>query len=305
MPNFITGSTSLPVSVHRRFEEISGVRVLNSYGMTENTASIALDPRDGSRREGGSGLRVPYTQVRVVAVGGPEAGHRICGPDEIGMLQIRGPGQAAGYLNPVHAADGRSEDGWTVSGDLGRIDGDGFIFVTGRAKDIIIRGGHNIDPSLIEEPLLQFPDVIHAAAVGKPDSYAGELPVAYVQLVPGSKATAEEIAAFLEPRISEKAAMPKEIIVMDSLPLTNVGKPLKSALRQDIAERTFRKVLADTTGLSCENGQLRVGVEPHPTRGIVVAIEIMGVDPSAQPEQSARISETMDRYSLAYTFAWR
>jgi fatty-acyl-CoA synthase len=264
MPNFITGSTSLPISVQRRFEEISGVRVLNSYGMTENTASIAIDPRDGPRKEGGSGLRVPYSQVRVVAISGPQAGHRVCSPEEIGMLQIKGPGQAAGYLNPAYAKDARTEDGWIVSGDLGRIDNDGFIFVTGRAKDIIIRGGHNIDPSLIEEPLLQFPDVVHAAAVGKPDSYAGELPVAYVQLVPGSKATPEDIASFLEPRIAEKAAMPKEIIVMDNLPLTNVGKPLKSALRQDIAERTFRKVLADTTGLSCENGQLRVGVEPHP-----------------------------------------
>jgi fatty-acyl-CoA synthase len=304
-PNFITGSTSLPVSVQRRFEEISGVRVLNSYGMTENTASIALDPRDGPRKEGGSGLRVPYTQVRAVAVSGPEAGHRRCRPDEIGMLQIKGPGQAAGYLNPEHGKDARTADGWTISGDLGRIDGDGFIFVTGRAKDIIIRGGHNIDPSLVEEPLLQFPDVVHAAAVGRPDSYAGELPVAYVQLVPGSKATAEEIAAFLEPRIAEKAAMPKEIIVMESLPLTNVGKPLKSALRQDIAERTFRKVLAETTGLSCENGELRVVVEPHPTRGIMVAIAIKGVDASARPEQSARIAEIMDRYSLAYTFEWR
>jgi fatty-acyl-CoA synthase len=305
MPNFITGSTSLPVSVQRRFEEISGVRVLNSYGMTENTASIALDPRDGLRKEGSSGLRVPYTQVRTVAVSGPQTGHRVCGPEEIGMLQIQGPGQAAGYLSPEHGRDARTEDGWTISGDLGRIDGDGFIFVTGRAKDIIIRGGHNIDPSLIEEPLLQFPDVVHAAAVGRPDSHAGELPVAYVQLIPGSKATPEKIAAFLEPRIAEKAAMPKEIIVMDSLPLTNVGKPLKSVLRQDIAERTFRKILAETTGLSCENGALRVAAEPHPTRGIVVAIEIAGVDESAQPEQSARIAEIMDRYSLAYTLKWR
>ena len=158
---------------------------------------------------------------------------------------------------------------------------------------------------MIEEPLLQFPDVVHAAAVGKPDSYAGELPVAYVQLVPGSKATPEDIAAFLAPRIAEKAAMPKEIIVMDSLPLTNVGKPLKSALRQDIAERTFRDVLAETTGLSCDDGQLDVAVEPHPTRGVIVSIAVRGLDASAHPEQTARISEIMDRYSFAYTLEWR
>jgi fatty-acyl-CoA synthase len=304
-PNFITGSTSLPVSVQRRFEEISGVRVLNSYGMTENTATIAIDPRDGPRKEGASGLRVPYTQVRAIAIGGAGVGQRRCGPDEIGMLQIRGPGQAAGYLNPAHEKDARTEDGWLISGDLGRVDRSGFIFVTGRAKDIIIRGGHNIDPALIEEPLLQFPDIVHAAAVGKPDGHAGELPVAYVQLVPGSKATSDDIAAFLAPRIVERAAMPKEIIIVDSLPLTNVGKPLKSALRQDIAERTFRNVLAETTGLSCDNGELDVAVEPHATRGVMVCIAIKGLDASARPEHAARIAGIMERHSFAYTLRWR
>jgi fatty-acyl-CoA synthase len=158
---------------------------------------------------------------------------------------------------------------------------------------------------LIEEPLLQFPDVLHVAAVGKPDSHAGELPVAYVQLVPASKATPQDLAAFLAPRIAEKAAMPKEIIVMDSLPLSNIGKPLKAALRQDIAERTFRIVLAEATGLSWENGQLSIVVEPHPIRGVVVAIALKGVNASAQPKQAVRISEMMDRYSFAYTIEWR
>jgi fatty-acyl-CoA synthase len=303
MPNFITGSTSLPVSVQRSFEEICGVRVLNSYGMTENTASIAIDPRDGERKEGGSGLRVPYTQVRAVEFNDP--GNRLCGPNKIGMLQIKGPGQAIGYVNSAHEKDARTDDLWLISGDLGRIDEEGFIFVTGRAKDIIIRGGHNIDPSLIEEPLLQFPDVIHAAAVGKPDSYAGELPVAYVQLVPDSKATAEDIAAFLAPRILEKAAIPKEIIVVDQLPLTSVGKPLKTVLRQDIVERTFREVLAEATGLSCESGEIGIKVELHATRGILVAITVEASDKSAREQQGARISEIMNGYPFAYTVAWR
>jgi fatty-acyl-CoA synthase len=303
-PYFITGSTAMPVPIRRRFEQISGVRVLNSYGMTENTASIAIDPRDGEVKEGSSGLRLPYTQIRAITGGSGQMG-RACGPDEIGMLQVRGPGLTPGYVNPEHDRGARTEDGWLITGDLGRIDGDGYVFVTGRAKDVIIRGGHNIDPALIEEPLLQSPDVLHAAAVGKPDAYAGELPVAYVQLVPASKATAEDLAAFIAPRIAERAAMPKEIIVMDSLPLTNIGKPLKAVLRRDIAERTFQTILAETTGLSCENGQLGIVVEPHPTRGVVVAIALKGVNASAQPEQAARISEVMDRYSFAYTLEWR
>jgi fatty-acyl-CoA synthase len=123
--------------------------------------------------------------------------------------------------------------------------------------------------------------------------------------VPGSKATSEEIAAFLAPRIVERAAMPKEIIIIESLPLTNVGKPLKSALRQDIAERTFRDVLAETTGLSCDDGELDVAVEPHPTRGVMVSIAVRGLDASARPEQTARIAEIMERYSFAYSLEWR
>jgi fatty-acyl-CoA synthase len=211
-PYFITGSTALPVSVRNAFEQVSGVRVLNSYGMTENTASIAIDPRDGARKDGSSGIRLPYTRIRAVSLNAPGAGDRLCGPDEIGLLQIEGPGVAPGYVHTEHTRAALSEDGWLITGDLGRIDEDGYVFVTGRAKDVIIRGGHNIDPALIEEPLLQSADVLHAAAVGKPDSYAGELPVAYVQLVLGSQATPGALMAFLSGRVAEKAAMPKEIL---------------------------------------------------------------------------------------------
>lgn len=98
---------------------------------------------------------------------------------------------------------------------------------------------------------------------------------------------------------------PNFITGSESLPLTNIGKPLKSALRQDIAERTFRDVLAGTTGLSCDDGGLDVVVEPHPTRGVMVNIAVRGLDVSAPPEQIARIAEIMERYSFAYSLEWR
>src|SRR5258708_562813 len=177
----------MPISIRKRFEQITGVRVLNSYGMTENTAPIAIDPRDGETREGSSGVRLPYTHIRAVMCG-PGQDMRSCGPDEIGMLQIKGPGVTPGYVNPEQDKGARTDDGWLITGDLGRIDRDGYVFVTGRAKDVIIRGGHNIDPAFIEEPLLQMPEVLHAAAVGKPDGYAGGVPIAYVQLVAGARA---------------------------------------------------------------------------------------------------------------------
>jgi fatty-acyl-CoA synthase len=303
-PYFITGSTALPVAVRNDFEQASGVRVLNSYGMTENTASIAIDPRDGARKDGSSGIRLPYTQIRSVAFNAQGPDVRPRGPHEIGMLQVNGPGLAAGYVNPEHARTARTEDGWLITGDLGRVDADGYVFVTGRANDVIIRGGHNVDPALIEEPLLQSPDVLHAAAVGKPDGYAGELPVAYVQLAPGSQATASDLTTFLTRRIAEWAAMPKEIIIADRLPLSDIGKPLKTALRRDIAERTFRLVLAAATGLSCENGQLSVAVEPDPERGVVVVIAVQGVPVSSQADQAARIARAMGAYAFAYTLSW-
>jgi fatty-acyl-CoA synthase len=302
-PYFITGSTALPLSVRQEFERVSGVRVLNSYGMTENTASIAIDPRDGDRKAGSSGIRVPYTEIRVVSLSAGD-GTQTCRVNEIGMLQIRGPGVAADYVNAKHKEGSRSKDGWLISGDLGRIDEDGYVFITGRVKDVIIRGGHNIDPALIEEPLLQIADVLHAAAVGKPDSYAGEVPVAYVQLVPGSRTTEAEILAFVASRIAERAAMPKEILIVDKLPLTDVGKPIKAALRCDIAERTFRAVLESATGLSPAAGDLTVTVVPDPTRGGVVSIKISKAAAGDEAACLSRIAEAMAQYTFAYTVGW-
>ena len=306
-PYFITGSTAMPVAVREEFERISGVRVLNSYGMTENTASIAIDPRDGRPKEGSSGLRLPYTQIRAAVMDEQGKTVRICGVNEIGMLQIRSAGLTPGYLNPEHERVARSEDGWFITGDLGRIDEDDYVYVTGRAKDVIIRGGHNIDPALIEEPLVQSPDVLLAAAVGKPDAYAGELPVAYVQLRPGSRASSSDLLAFLEARISERAAMPKEIYILERLPLTDIGKPKKNELRQRAAETEFASLLARATELSLYDDirRLAVSVEPHSTHGTLVSIAVIGAAASEQDLLAVRIKQIMDQFSFAYAIEWR
>jgi fatty-acyl-CoA synthase len=297
--NFVTGSTAMPVAVREEFERISGVRVLNSYGMTENTASIAIDPRDGPRKDGSSGIHVPYTEIRVAALDARDGQLRLCGAREIGMLQIKGPGLAAGYVNPAHETGTRTPDGWFITGDLGRVDEDGYVFVTGRAKDVIIRGGHNIDPALIAEPLQELPEVLHAAAVGKPDAYAGEVPIAYVQLVPGARATAAELLGTLDGRIAERAAMPKEIVIMDNLPLTEVGKPVKTALRADAAARAFRAVLSETMGLLA-----KVVIRPDPVVGQVVEITLSGVSAADRDGYVAQIAATMSSYAFNYTLEW-
>jgi fatty-acyl-CoA synthase len=298
--NFVTGSTALPISVRREFERVSGVRILNSYGLTENTASVAIEPRDGQSREGSSGVPVPYTRVRVQSLEEGAATPKICGPHQTGMIQVSGPGVVLGYVNDSHTQASRTADGWLITGDLGRIDTNGNLFVTGRSKDIIIRGGHNIDPGLIEDVLLQSPEVLLAAAVGKPDAHAGELPVAYVQLVAGSRITEADLLARAAARIPERAAIPKEIFIVDKIPLTDAGKPAKVVLRHDAAERTFRTALRAIPGLSVTLHGLQVSAGPHPLHGTLVTI-VLTKSPSLDATALvADIDELMSRYSLAY-----
>ena len=116
------------------------------------------------------------------------------------------------------------------TGDLGREDAQGYFWLTGRKKELIIRGGHNIDPKLIEEAMCQHPSVAMAAAVGRPDAHAGEVPVVYVQLRPGTTATGQELVAFAQQKVSERAAWPKQVTIMQALPTTAIGKIHKPAL---------------------------------------------------------------------------
>lgn len=293
-PYFMTGSTALPMAVRQEFERISGVRILNSYGLTENTATVAVEPRDGTPKQGSSGLRVPYTDVRVVALGNANA-VRLCGPQEMGMIQVRGPGLTLGYLDERQTAASRTPDGWLITGDLGRIDEEGMLYVTGRAKDLIIRGGHNIDPGPIEDALLQSPAVLYAAAVAKPDAYAGELPIAYVQLTAGATITEADLVSLAAASVNERPAVPKEIIILEKMPLTDVGKPIKTMLRQDAAERAFRAALCD----ACPGASFDVTVLPHPTHGSFVSIKVSAKDADFQSLRN-RIDDVMNRYALAF-----
>jgi fatty-acyl-CoA synthase len=244
-PYFATGSTAMAPAVQSRIGEITGARALQSYGLTENTSHVSVDPRDGEIRRGFSGLRVAYMKVRVVKLAADGSVRRECEPGEDGMVLVGGPGVAGGYLDPEQDRGAFLPDGFFVTGDLGSLDADGYIKISGRQKDLIIRGGHNIEPRLIEDALLQSPWVAQAAAVGRPDAHSGELPVAYVELHPGAHVTADELLRYAAERIPERPAVPKEIVFLDKLPLTAVGKPIKHLLQLDAANRAFREALRD------------------------------------------------------------
>jgi len=243
----ICGAAPMPPEVFRRFEKLTGVKILEGYGLTEGTTASCINPAGGERRIGSIGLRFPYQEMRTFALAADGTFQRECAVGEIGVVCIRGPNVFPGYLRAadnVWVARDRDET-WLNTGDLGRMDADGYCWLTGRAKDLIIRGGHNIDPQLIEEALCQHPAVAIAAAVGQPDSYAGEVPAAYVVLRAGQQASARELLEFARSRISERAAAPVHIEVLPQLPVTAVGKIFKPALRQRAIEHVLGSALGE------------------------------------------------------------
>ena len=235
------GAAPLSTELFRRFEAHTGVRLLEGYGLTEATVTSTLNPVDGERRVGSIGLRLPYQEVRIVELDKDKRVVRDCEDGEPGTLLLRGPNVFPGYLGRTGVDSGLLDDGWLDTGDLSRRDVDGYYWLTGRAKDIIIRGGHNIDAAQIEAALARHPAVREAAAFAQPDDHAGELPCAAVELRDGMSATPAELLAFARRHVGERAAVPVHIEIMDALPVTAVGKVYKPELRRLAAERVANK----------------------------------------------------------------
>ena len=248
----LTGGSPLPTELAAAFERKFQLPVRNILGMTECAGVISIEPFFAPRVPGSCGLPLPFTEVKAVLPDG-----RPCAAGESGILRVRGPNVGPGYTDARRNAGTFTDDGWLITGDIGHVDAEGRVFVTGRAKDVIIRGGHNIDPQLIEEALLQHPDVLMAAAVGEPDEYAGELPVAFVSLRPGATITAQELSAFANERVPERPAWPKRIDVLPAIPMTAIGKVFKPRLRMLACERVLNERL-ERAGLA---GAVRVSLE--------------------------------------------
>lgn len=280
----LCGAAPMPVEVFRAFQERTGIRILEGYGLTEGACVSSVNPPDGERRLGSIGLRIPGQMMKAVVV--DEAGRylRDCAADETGLIVIAGPNVFAGYIHAEQnrelwpeLGDGRN---WLNTGDLGCQDEDGYFWLTGRKKDLIIRGGHNIDPAVIEEPLHRHPAVQIAVAIGRPDAHAGELPVAYVQLKTGAAVTEGELAEFARREIAERAALPRQIRIVDVMPLTAVGKIFKPELKRRETVEALRAAL-DEAGIP----GARIAVDAGASRGI--AVHVVLADPAfADPAQS-------------------
>jgi fatty-acyl-CoA synthase len=243
----LCGAAPMPPELMRGFQERTGLRILEGYGLTEGTCASSVNPPRGERRAGSIGLRLPLQSMKAVVLDDAGRFERDCAVDEVGVLVIRGPNVFAGYRLAEHdrglwITDGDG-DRWLNTGDLGRQDADGHFHLTGRKKELIIRGGHNIDPAVIEQSLYEHPAVQLAAAIGRPDAHAGEVPVAYVQLKPGAEVGAEALLAFARERIGERAAVPKAIRIIAAMPVTGVGKIFKPALKLREAEHALSEAL--------------------------------------------------------------
>lgn len=236
-----SGSAPLPLELFRRFEKTTGMTIVEGYGMTETTCLISGNPLDGIKKVGSVGIPFPYTEVKIVKNGAE------VGTDEIGEICVSNPGVYPGntYTETEKNKDLFYQDRFLRTGDLGRMDADGYLWITGRSKDLIIRGGHNIDPAEIEEALLGHDAVAFAGAIGQPDAHSGELPCAYVELIEGKSTNPEELLAFCQKHVHERAAQPKHITIMDELPKTAVGKIFKPDLRKDAIKRVFDAAFKD------------------------------------------------------------
>ena len=286
----LCGAAPMPVELIRQFEAKTGLTLIEGYGLTEGTCGSCANPPAGERRPGSIGLRMPYCDVSIKVLDEQGRYLRDAAPNEIGNLCIRGATVFKGYLQASKNAGIWVDGDWFNTGDLGRVDADGYIWLTGRSKDLIIRGGHNIDPQMIEEALHKHPAVAMAAAVGKPDEKAGELPVVYVQLKPGAQTSEAELLEHAAAHIPERAAVPKDAWIIDAIPLTAVGKTFKPALRFDAIARVYQAAVAEL------HPAVRVEVLSDDKAGQLAHIHL----PNQDQALAASIAERLSGYAVGH-----
>lgn len=286
------GAASTPRAVAERFEAHTGKPLHEVLGMTETAGITCIDPALGERVLGSVGFRLPYTQVVIRRLNADGSLGEVCEPQEIGVLTVSGPTVSRGYLN-ADQNKGVFVDGTLNSGDLAYTDAQGRHYIAGRAKDLIIRSGHNIDPLMIEEIMSQHPAVAMAAAVSQPDAYAGELPVCYVSLREGVEVTQAQLHAYAQQHIAERPAWPKQIYIVPSIPVTGVGKIFKPQLRADATLRLVQQLVQENLGLT----QARVETQEGGKRGMRVQVTL--------PKTCAQLAPQLEAALAGYVFEWR
>jgi len=231
-----SGGAPLPLEILHAFDRLTGLQIKEGYGLTEASPIVTLAPMDGRGRPGTVGLPCPGTLVEIVDL---ETGTRVLPPGEKGEICVRGPQLTKGYWKRPDATAAAFAGGRFHTGDIGMIDDEGFLTLVDRKKDMILAGGFNVFPRIIEEAIYEHPAVAEATVIGVPDSYRGEAAKAFVVLKPGQRLGFNELKAFLEDKLG-RHEMPAEMEVRESLPKTPIGKLSKKEL---IAEERAKRGL--------------------------------------------------------------
>ncbi len=222
----ISGGAPLPVETRQKFMALTGCELMEGYGLSETSPVVTFTPPGGRYKNGSVGVPVAGT---VVEIRDPEAPGRVLEPGARGEICIRGPQVMRGYWNRAAETAAVMADGALRTGDIGYVDDDGYLFLVDRIKDVIIAGGYNVYPRVLEEALYQHPAVQDAVVIGVADAYRGQAPKAFVTLKDGAAATPAELLAFLGGYVS-KIEMPKAVEIRATLPKTLIGKLSKKEL---------------------------------------------------------------------------
>lgn len=229
----VSGGAPLPIEVARKFEALTGGRLVEGYGLSETSPVTHVNPLQGKRKEGSIGVPIPNTDAKVVD---PETRQPV--PlGEVGELAVKGPQVMKGYWKLPEETQKVLRDGWLFTGDMAKMDEDGYFYIVDRKKDMIIAGGYNIFPREIEEVLYEHPKVLEAAVVGVPDEYRGETVKAFVVPKPGETPNEEELIRHCKERLAA-FKVPKLVEFRNELPKSNIGKVLRRVL---VEEETSKK----------------------------------------------------------------
>jgi len=226
---FISGSAPLSPAIHARFRERTGHAILERYGLTE-TGMNASNPLNGERRPGSVGPALPSTEIRIT----DRDSGAILPTGETGMIEVRGPNVFPGYWKREReTSEAFREGGWFVTGDLGHLDADGYLHISGRARDLVITGGLNVYPAEVEAAIDDIPGVAESAIIGLPDPEWGETICAVVAPQPGRRLTEDAILSALEGRLA-RYKLPRRIVFVEALPRNAMGKVMKEELRRSL-----------------------------------------------------------------------
>ena len=293
----LTGGAVCPKAVSERFRDRTGIRLYETYGMTETAAAIAFNPGRGTPLQGSVGFRAPFSQTRIVSL---DPAHRdaICPPGASGLVMVKGPQVFPGYVDPKHNQGVRNEDGWLITGDVGYMTDDQRLVLTGREKDLIIRSGHNINPADIEDVANMFTGVQISAAVGMPDAYAGEVPIVFAVPAPGVRLDAGLLQQYLDDHVAEPPAKPRRVILLDALPTTAVGKIIKADLRD---RAVVEKVRIEAERIFGASVAPRVVVTKDDKLNTVVRVDIRTQDAAGIEKLKSVLAPLPQRYTVVAT----